>query len=166
MVRFGKEEVRKFLDTNGIVYEWIEHEAAYTIEDMNRLGLNRDLDVAKNLFLRDDKGKNHYLIVLCSDKKVDLKTFGKMFGIPRLSFASEARLEKYMGLQKGSVTPLGILNDTEKNVVVYFDQDFIGMEKIAIHPNDNTASIYIAVKDVFHIIKEHGNELKIVEIPY
>ncbi|WMI80227.1 prolyl-tRNA synthetase associated domain-containing protein [Anaerotignum sp. MB30-C6] len=162
---YNKEEVRKLLDKKGIAYEWVDHEAAYTIDDMVRLGLDTDLDVAKNLFLRDGKGANHYLIVLRADKKVDLKTFGKTLGLTRLSFASEERLEKYLGLKKGAVTPLGILNDTERSVKVFFDKDFVGVDRIGVHPNDNTASIYLAPKDVFDIIKEHGNELEIVEIP-
>ncbi|WP_352401051.1 prolyl-tRNA synthetase associated domain-containing protein [Anaerotignum sp.] len=162
---YNKEAVRKLLDAKDIAYEWVDHEAAYTIEDMVRLGLDTDKDVAKNLFLRDGKGENHYLIVVCADKKVDLKSFGKTFGLSRLSFASEERLEKYLGLKKGAVTPLGVLNDTEKKVKVFFDKDFFGMQRIGIHPNDNTATIFLSVKDVFDMIKEYGNELEIVEIP-
>lgn len=162
---YDKEQVRKLLDEKGIAYEWVDHEAAYTIDDMVQLGLDTNLNVAKNLFLRDEKGVNHYLIVVRADKKVDLKTFGKMFTLKRLSFASEERLGKYLGLKKGAVTPLGILNDTEKKVKVYFDQDFMDMEKIGVHPNDNTASVYLSVKTLLDIIREHGNELEVVEIP-
>lgn len=162
---YGKEEVKKFLDEKGIAYEWVDHEAAYTIDDMIRLGLDTDLDVAKNLFLRDGKGINHYLLVVRADKKVNLKSFGKTFGLSRLSFASEERLEKHMGLKKGAVTPLGILNNTDKKVKVFLDQDFVGMPRIGVHPNDNTASIFLSVNDVVALIKEHGNELEIVEIP-
>ncbi len=74
-------------------------------------------------------------------------------------------MEKHLGLKKGAVTPLGILNDSEKKVKVFFDKDFVGMQRIGIHPNDNTASIFLSVKDVFDLIREHGNELEIVEIP-
>ena len=162
----GKEEVRKLLDTKKISYEWIDHEAAFTIEDMVRMGLDKDMDVAKNLFLRDAKGEKHFLVVVRADKKVDLKAFGTSFGLARLSFASEERLEKHLGLKKGAVTPLGVLNDTEKRVTVYFDKDFLGMDRIGVHPNDNTASVYLSVKDLFDIIKDHGNELEVVEIPH
>lgn len=163
---YGKEEVRNLLDKKGISYEWVEHEAAYTIDDMVRMGFDENLDVAKNLFIRDGKGSNHYIIVVRSDKKVDLKGFGKTFGLTRLSFASAERLEKHLGLKKGAVTPLGILNDTERKVKVYFDRDFMDMDRIGVHPNDNTASVYLSVKDLFDIIKEHGNELEVVEIPH
>ncbi len=163
---YDKEAVRKLFDKKGISYEWIDHEAAYTIEDMVRMGFDKDMDVAKNLFLRDAKGENHFLVVVRAHKKVDLKAFGKAFGLGRLSFASEERLEKHLGLKKGAVTPLGILNDTEKKVKVYFDQDFVGTSRIGVHPNDNTASVYLSVQDLFGLIKEHGNALEVVEIPY
>ncbi len=162
---YGKEEVRMLLTKKGIFYEWIDHEAAFTIDDMIRMGLDKDLDVAKNLFLRDGKGENHYLIVVRSDKKVNLKEFGQTLGLSRLSFASEERLEKYLGLKKGAVTPLGVLNDTEKGVKVFFDQDFMDMQRIGVHPNDNTASVYLSVQDLLGLITEHGNELKVVKIP-
>ena len=91
---FGKQEVRAFLDEKGLKYTWIEHEAVYTIEDMVRLGLEENKDVAKNLFLRDQKGKRHFLVVIRADKQANLKELGEKLGIGKLSFASEERLEK------------------------------------------------------------------------
>ena len=117
----GKQEIKAFLDGKKIAYEWAEHEAVYTIEDMVKLGLEDMQDVAKNLVLRDAKGKRHFLVVVREDKKVDLKRLGELIGCSRLSFASEERLEKYLGLKKGSVTPLGVLNDEDRAVEVFFD---------------------------------------------
>lgn len=162
---YDKEEVKRLLEEKGLAYEWVDHEAAFTIEDMVQMGFDKDLDVAKNLFLRDGKGENHYLIVVRSDKKVNLKEFALAFGLSKLSFASEERLMKYLGLKKGAVTPLGVLNDTEKEVTVFFDQDFLEMKKIGVHPNDNTATVYLLIKDLLDMITEHGNQLKVVEIP-
>lgn len=159
---FGKQEIKAFLNEKKITYEWIEHEAVYTIDDMLKLGLENMQDVAKNLFLRDAKGKRHFLIVVREDKKVDLKGLGNLLGGVRLSFASEERLEKYLGLKKGSVTPLGILNDEERAVEVFFDKDFCHMEKIGVHPNDNTASVFLSVEELLNIIREHGNPLEII----
>jgi len=158
----GKQEIRAFLDEKGLKYEWIEHEAVYTIEDMVRLGLEENKDVAKNLFLRDQKGKRHFLIVIRADKQANLKELGENLGIGKLSFASEERLEKYMKLKKGAVTPLGVLNDENCAVEVFFDEDFLEMEKIGVHPNDNTASVYLKTEDLLGIIREHGNSLEIV----
>lgn len=159
---FGKQEIKAFLDEKKIAYEWVEHEAVYTIEDMLKLGLEDMQDVAKNLFLRDAKGKRHFLVVVREDKKVDLKRLGELLGGIRLSFASEERLEKYLGLKKGSVTPLGILNDEERAVEVFFDEDFCGMEKIGVHPNENTASVFLSTETLLQMIREHGNPLEII----
>ena len=159
---FEKQEVKAFLEEKNIPFEWIEHKAVYTIEDMEELGLEDMNETAKNLFLRDQKGKRHFLVVIRADKQANLKELGEKLGVGKLSFASEERLEKYLGLKKGAVTPLGILNDENCAVEVFFDEDFVGMEKIGVHPNDNTASVYLKTEDVLNIIREHGNALEIV----
>ncbi|MBO5330158.1 MAG: prolyl-tRNA synthetase associated domain-containing protein [Anaerotignum sp.] len=159
---FGKQEVKAFLEDKNIPFEWVEHKAVYTIEEMEELGLESMDEIAKNLFLRDQKGKRHFLIVIRADKQANLKELGEKLGIGKLSFASEERLEKYMKLKKGAVTPLGVLNDEDCAVEVFFDEDFVGMEKIGVHPNDNTASVYLKTEDLLGIIREHGNTLEIV----
>lgn len=97
-----------------------------------------------------------------ADKQANLKELGEKLGIGKLSFASEERLEKYLGLKKGAVSPLGILNDESIAVEVFFDEDFCGLEKIGVHPNENTASVYLPPDDLLNIIREHGNPLAIV----
>ncbi len=159
---YGKQEIRAFLDEKGFAYEWVEHKAVYTIDEMEALGLEDMEDIAKNLFLRDQKGKRHFLIVIRANKQANLKELGEKLGIGRLSFASEERLEKYMKLKKGSVTPLGVLNDETCAVEVFFDEDFLKMKKIGVHPNENTASVYLATEDLLQIIRQHGNPLEIV----
>lgn len=159
---FGKEEVKVFLKEKGIPFHWVEHKAVYTIEEMEELGLEKMEETAKNLFLRDQKGKCHFLVVIRADKQVNLKELGEKLGGVRLSFASEERLEKYLGLKKGAVTPLGILNDTACAVKVFLDKDFLGKEEIGVHPNDNTASVYLKTADLMQMIKEHGNSLEVL----
>lgn len=159
---FGKQEVKVFLEEKNIPFEWVEHKAVYTIDEMEELGLESMDEIAKNLFLRDQKGKRHFLVVVKGEKQVNLKALGEKLGGVKLSFASEERLEKYLGLKKGSVTPLGVLNDEACAVEVYFDEDFLGMGKIGVHPNENTASVYLATQDLLNIIREHGNSLEIV----
>ena len=120
---------------------------------------------AKNLFVRDDKKRNYYLITVKGDKRVDLKEFRKNNNTRALSFASENDLMNIMNLIPGSVTPLGMLNDKEMKVKLFLDKDFIespGM--IGVHPNDNTATVWLKIEDLINIIKEHGNEIEIVEI--
>ena len=159
---YGKEEVKAFLEENNIPFEWVEHKAVYTIEDMEELGLESMEETAKNLFLRDQKGKRHFLVVIRADKQANLKELGEKLGT-KLSFASEERLEKYLGLKKGAVTPLGVLNDEDHAVEIYFDEDFVYKERIGVHPNDNTASVYLKPLHLLEIIRNRANTLEIVK---
>ena len=159
---FGRQEVKSFLEEKNIPFEWVEHKAVYTIEEMEELGLESMDEIAKNLFLRDQKGKRHFLVVIRADKQANLKELGEKLGVGKLSFASEERLEKYMGLKKGAVSPLGVLNDENCAVEVFFDEDFTKMPRIGVHPNENTASVYLSSEDLLRVIREHGNRLEIV----
>lgn len=161
---YQKENIKEFLNEKGIVYTWFDHVPVYTIEEMMALGLENEKDIAKNLFLRDAKGKRHFLVVIREDKRADLKSLGEMIGAGRLSFASEERLEKYLGLKKGSVTPFGILNDENRAVEVIFDEDFRTAGTIGVHPNDNTASVFLAFSDLEKIVREHGNEVRFLSL--
>ena len=144
-------EIRKVLDVldnAGIRYRMVSHDPVYTIEEMERLHLDADAEIAKNLFLRDARGKRHFLVVLCSCKAVDLKALRGQLGTSALSFASEDRLKRFLGLEKGAVTPLGILNDEARAVEVLFDRDLAGLPSLGVHPNRNTATVFLAFSDL------------------
>lgn len=98
-----------------------------------------------------------------ANKRVDLKGFRRQHGLRALSFASTEELFSIMELTPGAVTPLGILNDTESRVHFYLDEEFIG-NKIGVHPNDNTATIWMQADDLMGLIQEHGNEAEYVKI--
>ena len=120
---------------------------------------------AKNLFVRDDKKRNYYLITVKGDKRVNLKEFRKNNNTRPLSFASADDLMGIMGLVPGAVTPLGLLNDTECKVTLFLDNDFIGdLGLIAVHPNDNTATVWIKANDLVTLIQQHGNTVNFVRI--
>lgn len=120
---------------------------------------------AKNLFVRDDKKRNYYLITVRGNKRVDFKKIKNDNNTRPLSFASEEDLMSIMNLLAGSVTPLGLLNDYELKVIFYLDKDFLnGKQIIGVHPNDNTATLWLKVTDLIDIIKEHGNKVKIIEL--
>ena len=109
--------------------------------------------------------KNYYLITIKGNKRIDLKEFRNHNNIRPLSFALEQDLMSIMNLIAGSVTPLGLLNDNELKVIFYLDKDFFdGKQIIGVHPNDNTATLWLKVTDLIDIIKEHGNQVNIVEI--
>ena len=161
---YKKQEVLEFLNNKNIEFEMVEHEAVFTIEEMNNLNLEEKGVGVKNLFLRDEKGKNHYLILAKYETKKDLKGLKDKINSTKLSFASEERLQKYLGVTRGSVSPLCILNDEENAVKVFIEKSVENEARIAVHPNDNTATVYIATKDVENIIKEHGNSVEYITL--
>jgi Ala-tRNA(Pro) deacylase len=120
---------------------------------------------AKNLFVRDDKKRKYYLITVRGDKRVDLKEFRKANNTRPLTFASEEDLFSILKLTPGSVTPLGILNDDERRIEFYLEASFLENDSlIGVHPNDNTATIWLKSKDLISIIKEYGSSVHVVRI--
>jgi Ala-tRNA(Pro) deacylase len=145
------------LNELGISYDFIEHPAVYTIEELESLDISNKNQIAKNLFLRDDKKKHYILLVLLKDKKVNLKDLRAKINSRPLTFASEDSLNEYLRLNKGSVTPFGILNDDLLRVEVIIDKSLLSYEHIGVHPNENTATVFISPKDLELVIKDHGN---------
>lgn len=159
-----QSKVINVITSMNIPYDIIEHPAVYTIEEMNELNIDNNNEVVKNLFVRDDKKKRYFLIVLQKNKQVNLKEIRKELNCRPLSFASEEDLKKYMQLSKGAVTPFGILNDAECRVEVVFDKDVLLFEHIGVHPNDNTATVFICPQDLEAIIKNHGNSIVSIKL--
>ena len=159
----NKEETYIYLKERGIKYETTEHKAVFSMDELDSVELPYPEWNAKNLFVRDDKKRNYYLITVKGDKCVDLKKFHKDNDLRRLSFASEDELMNYMSLKPGSVTPLGLLNDIEHKVRFYIDSEFVG-NKIGVHPNDNTATVWMQTGDLINLISEQGKEVTIVQI--
>ena len=161
----NKQEIYDFIKSKNIWHEITEHKAVFNMNELSEIEVPYPEYDAKNLFVRDDKKRNYYLITVKGDKRVDLKEFRRQNNTRPLSFASEQELMSIMNLIAGSVTPLGMLNDKELKVAFYLDKDFLnGKQIIAIHPNENTATLWLKVEDLISIIKEHGNEVNIVEL--
>ena len=159
-----KEKVLKKLDELNIHYKLIDHPAVYTIDTMDELHLNKNGHIVKNLFLKNSNGKKHYLVVLKGDKKADLKSIKSQINSTALSFASEEILEKHLGLSKGAVTPLGIINDDEHFVNIVLDEDLKNEEILGVHPNVNTSTVFISYNDLIKFINSFGNEIFYVNI--
>lgn len=161
----NKQEIYNYLKERNIWHEITEHKAVYNMAELSGIDIPYPEADAKNLFVRDDKKRNYYLITVKGNKRVDLKDFRQNNNTRALSFASENELMNIMCLVPGSVTPLGLLNDKELKVTFYIDKGFMSdLHLIGVHPNDNTATIWLKVEDLIGIIKEHGNEIHIVEI--
>ena len=135
----NKQEIYAFLAAKGLWHEITEHRAVYTMAELSDIAVPYPEADAKNLFVRDDKKQNYYLITVKGNKRADPKA--------------------------GSVTPFGILNDAKREVKVFLDEDFFKAPGlIGVHPNDNTATVWLKAKDLAGIIQEHGNELYLVQI--
>ncbi|GKU24978.1 prolyl-tRNA synthetase associated domain-containing protein [Clostridium folliculivorans] len=159
-----EQKVYDILDLLEIKYDRHEHDAVYTIEEANNLGIHIEGQLCKNLFLRNRKGDIHYLVVLDETKQVDLKSLAKQIGSSSLSFASVERLFKYLGLKPGSVSPFGIINDTESEVVVLIDRDITNAEIVSFYPNINTVTIGVSYLDFEKFIKWKKNQILYVDI--
>ena len=157
-----KQDTYDYLTTYGIDFEVTEHPAVFNMAEVAEISLPHPEADAKNLFVRDDKKLHYYMITVQGDKRVDLKKFRKQDGLRNLSFASAEDLRSILDLIPGAVTPLGILNDQERRVELYLDAAF--SELIGVHPNDNTATVWMKTVDLIRIITEHGNKVRVVEI--
>ncbi len=162
----NKNDIYNLLEEKNIFHEITEHEAVYNMEDLANLNLPYPEYDAKNIFVRDDKKQNYYLITVKDDKRVDLKQFREDYNTRKLSFVSENDLLNILNLIPGSVSPFGLLNDKDCIVKFYLDEDFIKTEKglIGVHPNENTATVWLKANDLVDIIKEHGNEVNIIKL--
>lgn len=159
----NKEQTYQHLRDHNVAFEATEHAAVYNMEELAAIRLPHPEWDAKNLFVRDDKKRNYYLITVKGDKRVDLKEFRKQHGLRNLSFASADDLMEILGLIPGAVTPLGLLNDENLRVKLYLDADFAG-NMIGVHPNDNTATVWMQADDLLALIRAHGNEAELAEL--
>lgn len=160
----NKQEILDYLKEKNVLHEVTEHKVVYNMEEVSQIDIPYPEAEAKNLFVRDDKKRNYYLITVKGNKRVDLKEFKTKNNTRRLSFASKQDLMDIIGVAAGSVTPLALLNDKDLKVVFYLDKDFLNDKRIiGIHPNDNTATVWLKIEDLIDIIKEHGNQVNIIE---
>ena len=160
----NKQEIYNYLTGKNIKYEITEHKAVYNMEELAEVKLPHPEADAKNLFVRDDKRQNYYLITVKGEKRVNLKDFRRENGTRPLTFASPEELSEILGLIPGAVTPLGLLNDKDHRVKFYLDNDFKDMEFIGVHPNDNTATVWLSPADLIRLLKENGNVIYTVKL--
>ena len=161
-----QEKVYEALDKLGIGYKVIHHEQVHTIEEMDAMGIFTDGEVCKNLFLRNANGKTHYVVSMLKDKHPDIqKEIRTQLGCSRLSFGSDERLMKHMGLTPGAVSPFGILNDDDADVVVVLDSELKTVDGyIGFHPNDNTAFLWLKFDDLMKFIRSRGNDVYYINV--
>ena len=161
-----KQGVYDFLAHKGIEFEAVEHGAVWTMDELQDVEIPHKEADAKNLFIRDDKKNNYYLITVRGNKRLDLKAFRKMYETRPLKFCGEDELKAKLDLYAGAVSPFGILNNEEKDVQFFMDEDFLEDDGlIGVHPNDNTATVFVKATDLKEILEEHGNSVTLTSIP-
>lgn len=156
------QRVLEKLNALEIHYELEEHEAVFTIEAIIEHGLNAKGMIPVNLFLRDANGKRHFLVIHDGEIHTDLKKLREQIGCTRLSFGSDKRLMKHLGLTKGSVSPFGLIHNTNHDVEVVIDASIKNQNILGFHPNTNTATVFISYDDFMKFIKDCGNPVKFV----
>lgn len=147
-----------------ISYNIIEHAPALTVEEMEHVLPEMDAQVCKNLFLRDQKGKQHYLVVMAKEKPFNLKAFGEAQGLGKLSFASEKRLLKYLDVPSGSVSPFGLINDEDAHVILYIDNALKSCAEVGVHPNVNNATVTFKSTDLEKFLKSLDHDIHWVNL--
>jgi Ala-tRNA(Pro) deacylase len=154
----GDPLVYKILDQLNISYEYFEHPPAPTIEIAVQYWKDiKDTTHCKNLLFRNHKGNKHYLVIFDHRKNLGIHDLEKYLKQGKLTFASEQRMQKYLGLKPGSVSPFGLVHDQDHHVYLFLDQDLSAQPKISFHPNDNRASLVISYLDFIKYLSQTGN---------
>lgn len=159
------KDIYEILEKLNIPYKKHDHPPVFTTKESAKFRFVSDgVGETKNLFLRNKKGDQHYLVTLGHEKKADLKELRKKLDESKLSFASPERMMEKLGLAPGSVTLLGLINNPEKDVIVILDQDLWEHEVIACHPNRNDATLEINRKDMDRFLEWCGHEVRILSL--
>jgi Ala-tRNA(Pro) deacylase len=148
----------------GIAYERYEHPPVPTVEAAEEHWAGIDATHCKNLFLRNQKGNHHYLVILVHSKKADLRAVAEQIGDGKLSFASPERLQKHLGLTPGSVSPFGLINDRDHAVRVFLDRDLEKAARVSFHPNVNTRTLVISGQDFQRFLAATGNPVRYITV--
>jgi Ala-tRNA(Pro) deacylase len=148
----------------GIAFERHEHPPVATVEEAERHWAGIEATHCKNLFLRNQKGSRHYLVVLVHSKRADLRAVADQIGDGKLSFASPERLMAHLGLRPGSVSPFGLINDRDHSVRVVLDRDLQAATRVSFHPNINTATYVVLASDFARFLQACGNIVQYVRV--
>lgn len=160
----GQAELYSTLDQLNIPFEYHEHPPVATIEAALEHWKDYNSGRCKNIFFRNHKGDKHYLVILEHLRKLDIHDLEKRLRQGKLTFASDKRLKLYLGLEPGSVSPFGLINDKEKNVHVFIDEKLRESERLAFHPNLNTATLVIATDDLVRFLDYTGNTYEFIRL--
>jgi Ala-tRNA(Pro) deacylase len=158
-------DLYQFLADNKIEFERHDHPPVYTVADVEQLVPALPAVKTKNLFLRDKKGRRHFLVAVPAQKRVDIKALGAAIGSGHLSFGSPHRLQKHLGVEPGSVTVLATINDPENAVELFFDRLLWQEELFQFHPLVNTSTLLISRENLRRFFDLTGHEVRLLDVP-
>lgn len=160
----GDKNLYRVLEQQDIPFEYYEHPAVPTIEDVVKYKKGINSTFCKNLFFRNHKGNKHYLVILEHLQQLDIKDLEKRLRQGKISLASPRRLEKYLGLTGGSVSPFGLINDSTNHVHLFIDENLQRAEKVSFHPNLNTASLVMRWEEFIRFLDFTGNSYEFLKL--
>jgi Ala-tRNA(Pro) deacylase len=163
-VSADEQAVAERLQALGIEVTRYEHPPAFTVEDAAAHWAEIPAAHCKNLFLRNQKGDRHYLVIIEHAKRADLRAVATQIGDGKLSFASPERLKAHLGLRPGSVSPFGLIHNRDHQVRVVIDRDLKSAERISFHPNINTVTVTLAYADFERFLADVGNPVWYVTV--
>jgi Ala-tRNA(Pro) deacylase len=160
----GDKKIYDQLKKLNINFEYFEHEAIPTIEMalIHKKGI--DATHCKNIFLRNHKGKKHYFVVIEQSKAVNIRQLELLLKEGKLSFASDKRLDKYLGVKAGAVSPLGLVHDSEQNTKVFIDKELQLADKLSFHPNVSDASLVISSQSLLQYLEALGIQFEFIKL--
>jgi Ala-tRNA(Pro) deacylase len=160
----GQKELYDLFGELSIPFEYHEHPPLATIEDAKIHWRDYNSGRCKNIFFRNHKGNRHYLVILEYLRLLDIHDLEKLLKQGKLTFASDQRLKKYLGVEPGSVSPFGLINDKENHVHLFIDEKLNEFDRLAFHPNVNTASLVISRSDFLKFLNYSGNSYEFIRL--
>lgn len=160
----GDPNLYRFLENLKIEFQYLEHPPAPTIEIAKQYWEGHEATHCKNIFMRNHKGNQHYLVLLPCDSNLAIRDLEQRLKQGKLTFASEERLMKHLKLTPGSVTPFGLINDEANHVIVFIDEQIQQSEFVSFHPNLNTASLIIRTSDFIRYMNAVGNPYHFINL--
>ena len=158
------QKVADTLNELGITFHIVEHEPALTTEQADRFIEGIEGVRTKTMFLTNKKKRNFYLVIMDDAKRLDMDVFKDIVEEKQIKMASAETLNDKMMLPPGVVSPFGLLNNKDKDIHVYFDQEIVSEERMYFHPNTNEKTIFVNTEDLFTFLKEIGYEPHVIQL--
>lgn len=160
----GQKDLYDLLAKLSIKFDYHEHPPVATIDDAIIHWKDYNSGRCKNIFFRNHKGDRHYLVILEHLCHLNIHDLEKRLKQGKLTFASDQRLKKYLGMEPGSVSPFGLINDIDHHVHLFIDEKLTESDCLAFHPNVNTATLVISKSDFLKFLEYTGNSYEFIKV--